>query len=303
MRFITCESYKRAEVIRWHERIKRRYTPPEGIRLTVFLPCSAKKPYSSSRSHKRFIKVIKSSAKDKVGAIHEVILTSPLGLVPRELEGVYPANSYDIPVTGEWLETEKRFCRELLQDYLKKAKVKAIAYVDGALREICEEVGIEVVASLSELGNRIKEEVSNFPPVNRDELNIVRKICDFQFGLGAEKFLIRNGCYKRGRQIFYGKEQIATINKHGYLSLTLRGGELLKEFGRYIVEVSFFPNTDNIFCVGIERADHRIRPNDEVIVVYNDTVVGVGRSVLCGDELERSTRGLGVVLRHKKCAQ
>ena len=31
-----------------------------------------------------------------------MIVTSPLGLVPRDLEEVWPAGHYDIPVTGDW---------------------------------------------------------------------------------------------------------------------------------------------------------------------------------------------------------
>ena len=47
--------------------------------------------------------------------IHEVIITSPLGIVPRELEIVYPAASYDIPVTGIWEGYEKKMIKNLFQ--------------------------------------------------------------------------------------------------------------------------------------------------------------------------------------------
>ncbi len=52
--------------------------------------------------------------------VHEVILTSPLGLVPRELELTYPASNYDIAVTGYWDEDEKKMMRTLIQKYLQK---------------------------------------------------------------------------------------------------------------------------------------------------------------------------------------
>ena len=34
------------------------------------------------------------------------MVTSPLGLVPRDLEEVWPAGHYDIPVTGDWTRDE-----------------------------------------------------------------------------------------------------------------------------------------------------------------------------------------------------
>ena len=41
-----------------------------------------------------------------------MIITSPLGLVPRELELIFPAQQYDIPVTGHWFEDELAMIKE-----------------------------------------------------------------------------------------------------------------------------------------------------------------------------------------------
>ena len=76
------------------------------------LPCSAKKPYSTSRSYTRFRRAIASSGYSRI--VHEVIVTSPLGIVPRELEMFYPAKDYDIPVTGHWDRDEVSFVQDLV---------------------------------------------------------------------------------------------------------------------------------------------------------------------------------------------
>ena len=94
MRANSAESLQRAEVRRFAERVIIRYIPPKTD-VAVLLPCSAKKPYSLSQSHRKFQAAI-------AGRAHELIVTSPLGLVPRELECVYPAGHYDVPVTGYW---------------------------------------------------------------------------------------------------------------------------------------------------------------------------------------------------------
>ena len=78
-------------------RVRDEYLPPLHQReVLVLLPCSAKKPYRLSQSHYRFRRAIKDLR------IHEVMVTAPLGLVPRELEDLWPAANYDIPVTGNW---------------------------------------------------------------------------------------------------------------------------------------------------------------------------------------------------------
>ena len=91
----TAESLQRVEVTRFAERVLNRYKAPQSDVL-LLLPCSARKPYSTSRSHRLFAEAIGPARR----YLHELILTSPLALVPRELEEVYPAASYDVPVTG-----------------------------------------------------------------------------------------------------------------------------------------------------------------------------------------------------------
>src|SRR5213079_3252378 len=93
------ESLHRPEIVRFRRRIRERYRKPPSARVLLLLPCSARKPYSASRSHRRFRDAILATANPSV--VHEVIVTSPLGLIPRELERFHPARDYDIPVTGE----------------------------------------------------------------------------------------------------------------------------------------------------------------------------------------------------------
>ena len=84
-------------ITEWENFICNDYSAPKNLQdVLILLPCSARKPYRLSKSHGRFIRAIGTSA------CHEVIVTSPLGLVPRDLEEVWPASKYDVPVTGDW---------------------------------------------------------------------------------------------------------------------------------------------------------------------------------------------------------
>lgn len=306
-RYVSQESYTRPEVERWHRRLVERYVPPRGKKLSVVLPCSAGKPYSKSRSHRVFRRYIRKGAGDRFNLVHEVILTSPLGLVPRELEGVYPASSYDIPVTGHWSMEERLVAVELLRGYLDKAGTKAIAQVDGAYRSICAEAGVELGmenalsrASLEHLSGRIAELLKDEEGVY-DPVEDARRVCDYQFGLGAGEHLLPEGAKLRGLGLFYEGEQVAAFNPNsGLLALSLRGAEMLRGYGKYLVRVSFMPRSSSLFCGGIEEAGEEIRPADEVIVVYKDEVVGVGRALLSGVEMMEAEKGLGVKLRHRR---
>jgi archaeosine synthase len=309
--YISGESLYRPEVVRWRRRIEERYIPPEDAAVAVLLPCSATKPYSASPSHRRFIAAIKRGAKGKRSLVHEAIMTSPLALVPRELENLYPACCYDTTVTGHWSEEEKEVLAKAIRSYAAKFKGELLCYAGEAYAEVCESLGIDVIAkdnllsedSLKALEERIREALMDKQGTGYNPLEPLRKVADVQFGLGAGKALICEGARVRRGRIFYKGEQVAAISeRHGYLALTLRGGELLRDFSGYVVELSFFPKSNNIFTPGIEHAGEDIRPGDEVIVVYGDEVVGVGKALLNGSELAKAERGLGVVLRHRRKA-
>lgn len=306
MLLATEESLQRPEVVRWRKRIIERYTPPPGIELTVILPCSARKPYSMSKSHQHFREYIKRGAKGKSALVHEVVLTSPFGLVPRELEALYPVAHYDVPVTGHWSGEEKQVAMMLLGDYLKKTGKPAIAHVEGAYRDICGALNVKMTEGghakhkIESLTKAIEEALAGLKPVKTNRRrDALRAVCDFQFGRGAGNVIIPDEAAVKGSQVFLGGEQIAAVNpNNGYLALTLAGGELLKKYGSSWVEISFKPETNSIFAVGIEDADLGIRPGDEVVVLYQGNVVGVGKAVLNGAEMALAKKGLAVQLRH-----
>ncbi len=86
LRIHSVESHGDPIITDWVNFITNEYISPEGLDdILILLPCSARKPYSASRSHRSFIRAMNHNA------AHEVMVTSPLGLVPRDLEAVWPA--------------------------------------------------------------------------------------------------------------------------------------------------------------------------------------------------------------------
>ena len=78
--FMAQESHLDAEVHAWVDFIQNHYIAPESLDNTlVLLPCSERKPYRLSKSHRKFIDAIGTNG------CHEVMVTSPLGLVPEIL--------------------------------------------------------------------------------------------------------------------------------------------------------------------------------------------------------------------------
>ena len=124
----------------------------------------------------------------------------------------------------------------------------------------------------------------------------------YQFGENAYEFIPDNvktkGMYHK--RILSDGKQLALLNKdHGLFRLNLPGGEILKDLGIHIVNIDFNLETNTVFAPGIKKADHKIIPNDEVVVVKDDTVVGVGKAIMTGREMEECGNGIGVKIKHR----
>ena len=321
------ESYNAPAVRRYRQYLTSRYQPLPHKPIILLLPCSAKKPYSDSKSHKRFLTTVEDALGSTSGSLAQVILTSPLGVVPRELERIFPAANYDIPVTGDWDYEETSIAADTLVQHLNKfpSSSTVVAHVSGgylgivkAAEERIEQSIIyttpefsptsrESLVALHETLTDLKSilELKTTPPSALEE--IVSATADFQFGRGAGELLVPENAKLGGkpyRQIIcrIGKEQVCSfIADVGLLSLTLHGAKRLIELERYWVRLDApAVRGGSIFAVGVSEADPSIRPGDEVIVLNeNGDLTAVGRSEMSGREMCELSRGRAVTVRHK----
>ena len=303
-RYISAESLHRPEVVRWRSRVRERYLPPDA-ELAVLLPCSAAKPYSTSKSHRRFIGAIRRGGGCRC-RVHEVVMTSPLGIVPRELEGLYPACCYDVPVTGHWSGEEIEVLEEMLAWYLEVFPGEVVCYAQDAYAEVAERLGVEVVArenllgreSLRRLERRVAEVAGECRCTGTED---AAGVLDFQFGRGAREML--EGARVEGARVYRGNTLLGRLGAHG-VELSLAGAERLAEVKpEYVVELNFFPGSGNVLAPGVRRAGAEVLPGDEVAAVFEGRVVGAGRAVLGGREMEEAERGVCVVLREVRARE
>ena len=133
-------------------------------------------------------------------------------------------------------------------------------------------------------------------------LNELKSIATYQFGKEGSK-LIPEDVKTKGRyhrKIISNGKQLALLNQDtGLYRLNLAGGEILKDLNINVVNIDFDLETNTVFAPGIRKADHNIIPNDEVVVVKDDEVVGVGKAILTGREMEQCTNGIGVKIKHR----
>ena len=296
-RKLRCHTYQSRDdplIQDWRARVADSHMPPEHQRdLLVLLPCSAVKPYRTSQSHRRFIHKITTNA------AHQVMVTAPLGLVPRELEEIWPAANYDIPVTGDWDLDELHVIRNMLDRLCSRVGYSRIINHSGVDINI---EGTEVIDTrqgdsagspealdrLAQAVDRADEEMSlNAIKKSQNRLSQLRALSRFQHGTDAWL----DGAVVRGRPpiftIMNDGEQIAMWNpRTGRFAFSKACLPILMKIGA-LPKVELSSELDwkgDLFSSNVIAADSDIRVGDEVLVLQNDTLVGSARAEASGWE-------------------
>jgi archaeosine synthase len=311
------DTLQRVEIRRFADRVTSRYRCRFQNPL-VLVPCSARKPYSESQSHEQFHDAVQYRA-------HLVSMTSPIGVVPQELELTYPAQHYDAVVTGRWTEGEVEFVAEALRRYLERNDYpRVVAHVpDEGYREVCERVesdlGLDFEYTVADHPTT-GDSISNLMTTLEGELkysrrerehNTVKAVADYMLGDGAgddlfedvrttsryPKLQVRDAGDDGGEE---GGEQLAAlVPNYGVLSFTLAGARrwVASDAPTKRVHIDDFVPHGSVLAPGVTDADDEIRVGDEV-VVEGPSAFAVGRARMSGPEMAGSTRGVAVQVRH-----
>jgi archaeosine synthase len=308
----SADALRRVEIQRFAERITNRYRNRFANPL-VLVPCSATKPYSESQSHGQFHDAIQFRA-------HTVSMTSPIGVVPQELELTYPAQHYDSVVTGHWSETELDFVADVLAAYLDRneypriiAHVPPEGYTDiveRAVAAVDRDLQVEYTVddhpttgdSIATLASTLSDELKYSK--RERQVNTLKAVADYQLGDGAgdelfDSIRISSRYPKLRAHNQDGDQLAALVPNYGVLSFTLAGARRWLESAAptKVVEIDDFVPHGNVLAPGVVTASDDIRVGDEV-VVRGPSAFAVGRAEMSGPEMVESTRGIASGVRH-----
>jgi archaeosine synthase len=157
--------------------------------------------------------------------------------------------------------------------------------------------------SLAKLKDTLSEVVSQYEKIGGKTglSESLKSIARFQFGDAGEA-LVSNaqikGRYPNLRIFKEGIQVGMLVGERGLISLTLEGAKILAGQGVYWVKIDDFTPKGSIFAVGVLGADSQIRIGDDVVVMRNDELAGVGVAQMSPQEMIDSQRGEAVKIRH-----
>ncbi len=334
---IGSSSEHRPDFEEFRNRVLNNFEPEPWSEIVILLPCSSKKPYSNSKTHRKFSDVTRKFS--NFSFFQEFILTSPLGAIPRQLEDIYPVNSYDISVTGDWSEEELQISTNMLVGLIRKynERIPIVCHIDGQYKEICERAksklnhefvytevqdnptSKESLASfftvLEEINSRDSHKRDNPPKpiISKTVERKLHKICDYSFGAGSSAYAYKNGIKLRKTrnknfvELFdpNSNEKLGKLNKiDGLLDITINAGNRLLTSESLNSYITFDDNSitgNNIFRSGIIDYSESLIPGNNVLILneLKTKVLATGRLVQGYNFIKNSEYGKIVEIYEK----
>lgn len=303
----SLDSILRPDVKRFNNYVSNDYRKGNNADVALFIPCSAKKPYSSSKSHKRLIEAIRPFR----NGIHEIILTSPISTVPRDLEDTYPPKFYDIPVTGTWYAEEKQNIRNVLTNYLKNNTYKHLIFFLPEDMNFVQDFNfsnslfIQWNKSKSDEFAELIDTLREIQPANKEKRDFLKEkltsIASYQFGNWIKPYLSEMRVTRMFNQFMLtlsGKPQFILNEEIGKLTIHKDAGKIFIGARKFLVEIDDFKPTSNIYAMGVISCSEEIRQGDEVVVHHSGEIRGVGIARMSSAQILQNKKGVAVKMRN-----
>ena len=286
------ESLRRSEVIRHMQKL---HEMPKKKNLVILPP--NRKPYSKFISGKLGEFYIQNENSEiDLNDADFMVLDVPFGLIPLEIDEVYPLSQNDSPKTKD--NDSIKFLREVISEF------------GGVYDNVI--IHSRVIKDL---------ELDSYVPFNlrevryeKDDVKKVKAIADYQFGIGAGEALFKGNINiekskKTGkiRHIYDGKTLIVNMRaSDSYLILSKEGAKRLHSKmpypqNRVVVNKDSEPfalDGKSVFCKFVKECDENIRAKDEVLIVNeDDKLLAYGKALLGACEIEQFNTGQAIKTR------
>ena len=139
--FFNSVGLARPEVIHYRNRMLERYCPPEDARILLLVPQTRNKPFHKTREFKKIKQTLQRLGEKLSGSIHVCFYAAPFGLIPLELDEVYPLSQHEtaLPLDRETVE----YVASQVSDYIKRAHYETVVLLHDSqhwgdsIRKLC----------------------------------------------------------------------------------------------------------------------------------------------------------------------
>lgn len=119
----------RPEVVRYRKLLKERYSPPKGSKVLVLLPPPSKRPFHTAGEVRGLAAKILERFGGEYGVFHVCVYAAPFGVVPLELDEVYPLSQHEIAVPLDFETLD--YVAEQVRSYVASSLYEKVVLVEN----------------------------------------------------------------------------------------------------------------------------------------------------------------------------
>lgn len=116
----------RPEIIHFRNRLRQRYSPPKNARILLLSPQTRKKPFHKAQEFNKIKHALHRLDKTLSAKIHVCFYAAPFGLIPIELDEVYPLSQHEISSPLD-KETEDYVANQI-SDYIERMQYETVVF-------------------------------------------------------------------------------------------------------------------------------------------------------------------------------
>jgi 7-cyano-7-deazaguanine tRNA-ribosyltransferase len=122
--FFSSTDLSRPEVVHYRNRLRENYAPPKTARTLLLVPQTRSKPYHKAREYQNIRRFLQRLDPKLQRSVHVCFYDAPFGLVPIELDEVYPLSQHEtvLPIEDE----TKQYVAEQVAEYVKRSAYAAL---------------------------------------------------------------------------------------------------------------------------------------------------------------------------------
>ncbi len=125
--FFNSISLMRPEIVHHRKMLMQRYTKPEDTTTLLLMPQTETKPFHKSGEYKQIVRTLRRLGLGDT-KIHTCFYAAPFGVIPIELDEVYPLSQHEIVVPPD--SETARYVAEQVADYVNRTSYKAVIFVN-----------------------------------------------------------------------------------------------------------------------------------------------------------------------------
>jgi len=119
----------RPEVVRYKKRMEEYYSPPTEAQVLLLLPQTAGKPFHKSHEWRSVLSRLYQTLSEKSSVVHPCFYAAPFGVVPIELDEVYPLSQHEavVPLNSEVIA----YVANQVATYIARTNYKQVVLLEG----------------------------------------------------------------------------------------------------------------------------------------------------------------------------